>query len=124
MRGNQGKETGPEKALRRALRQAGHLGYRKNLKALPGCPDVVFTKRRLAVFVHGCYWHRCPHCSRNLTPSANGDYWAEKFRRNVERDHANVQALEQMGYRVLVVWECQIKRDTTSVVETIGSLLS
>lgn len=110
MRANRGKDTGPERALRQALWTAGLRGYRKNVKTLPGKPDIVFGKSKLAIFVHGCYWHQCPHCKRNLKPSLNGGYWNAKFEQNQARDARNQAALEAMGYRVLVVWECELKR--------------
>ncbi|RYG25801.1 very short patch repair endonuclease [bacterium] len=110
MQGNRGKDTKPEIALRKALWAAGLRGYRKNVTKLPGKPDVVFVRGRLAVFVHGCYWHQCPHCKRNRTPATNAEYWQAKFAANRERDARQQAQLEDDGWRVLVLWECEIKR--------------
>lgn len=119
MRANHGKDSGPELRLRRALWNAGLRGYRKNVRSLPGKPDIVFGPARLVIFVHGCFWHRCPTCKRNLTPAANAAYWESKFARNVERDRANVVALEAMGYRVETIWECELRCHLGGVVERI-----
>ena len=75
MQGNTSTETEPERLLRAALFQSGVRGYRKNVRKLPGTPDVVFGKQKLAVFVHGCYWHRCPRCTRNIHPKTNSKFW-------------------------------------------------
>ncbi len=123
MQGNRGVGTGPEEAFRHALWQAGLRGYRKNVKGLPGKPDVVFGKAKLAIFVHGCYWHQCPHCQRNRTPKTNAAYWSAKFEANQERDGRNVAALEELGYRVLVVWECEVKQGLETVVERVVGML-
>ena len=94
-----------ERALRSALHRRG-LRFRKHLAPIPGLrcrPDVVFTRARLAVFVHGCFWHRCPvHASM---PKANGEWWATKLEANVRRDRRNRDALEADGWRVLELWE-------------------
>jgi DNA mismatch endonuclease (patch repair protein) len=111
MQGNTSVETGPEIALRRALWAAGLRGYRKNVRKLAGRPDVVFGKAKLAVFVHGCFWHGCPVCTRNRTPKQNAAYWKAKVETNQARDVRNQIDLEAAGYRVLVVWECELKRD-------------
>ncbi len=124
MRHNRSVDTGPEVTLRKALWAARLRGYRKNVAKLPGKPDLVFGRARLAVFVHGCFWHQCPHCKRNRTPKANSAYWQRKFERNAERDRLNSEALEAMGYRVLVVWECQIRDDLGSVVRTVAEELA
>lgn len=117
MQGNRATGTKPEEALRQALWQAGLRGYRKNVKTLPGKPDIVFGKAKLAIFVHGCYWHQCPHCQRNRTPKTNAAYWNAKFQANQTRDARNQAALEAIGYRVLVIWECEIKKDIHTQVE-------
>lgn len=122
MRGNRSKDTKPELRLRRALWAAGLRGYRKNVRKLPGTPDVVFGRAKLAVFVHGCYWHQCPRCTRNRMPKTNAAYWEAKFAGNVERDARQQAALEEAGWRVLVVWECETK-DIASVVEGIRAML-
>jgi DNA mismatch endonuclease (patch repair protein) len=119
MRANRAKDTGPEVALRKALWAAGLRGYRKNVRGLPGVPDVVYGPARLAVFVHGCFWHRCPLCARNVSPKTNAAYWQAKRGQNAERDARNQVALTAMGYRVMVVWECELARDPVGVVARV-----
>lgn len=109
MQANRGRDTKPELALRRALWAAGLRGYRKNVRKLPGTPDVVFGPARLAIFVHGCYWHSCPICTRNRTPKTNAAYWQAKFDQNRERDARDQARLSEAGWRVLVLWECELK---------------
>lgn len=109
MRRVKGKDTGPELVVRRILRTAG-IGYRLGGAGLPGKPDVVMKGRRIALFVHGCFWHGhdCPRGSRQ--PKANADYWIAKISRNRDRDARNEAALEAEGWRVVTVWECEMKR--------------
>jgi DNA mismatch endonuclease (patch repair protein) len=109
MQGNRSTGTKPEERLRKALWAAGLKGYRKNVRKLPGTPDIVFHKHKLAVFVHGCFWHGCPTCTRNRTPATNSAYWAEKLKGNRERDDRNKAKLEELGWRVLVLWECEVE---------------
>lgn len=123
MRGNRGKDTKPELTLRQALWKAGLRGYRKNVRKLPGKPDVVFGRAKVAVFVHGCYWHQCPRCARNRTPRTNAAFWQAKFEGNRERDARDQAALEALGYSVLVLWECEIKR-SEGVVDRVRELVS
>lgn len=123
MQSNTSTETGPERALRAAVYAAGLRGYRKNVRKLPGTPDIVFARAALAVFVHGCYWHRCPRCTCNVSPKTNEAFWSEKFARNVARDKKNRRELKKLGYRVLVLWECEVKRDAKKCVAKISSSL-
>ena len=108
MRRVKGRDTGPERAVRRMLRAAG-IGYRLGGQGLPGRPDVVMKGRRTAVFVHGCFWHGhdCPRGARK--PKANADYWLAKIARNRARDDRAVAELEAAGWRVLIVWECEMR---------------
>ena len=85
------------------------LRFRLHRKDLPGSPDLLFPKRKTALFVHGCFWHRHENCPRATTPKTNADYWNEKFRRNVERDEETRKRLEEGGWKVLVIWECETK---------------
>lgn len=121
MRANRSKDTKPELLLRKALWAAGVRGYRKNVKNLPGKPDLVFGPQRLAIFVHGCFWHRCPTCIRNLSPKQNSEFWSVKFARNVARDKQNADRLRALGYRTIVVWECELKK---SVDEAVWKILA
>lgn len=123
MRAIKSKETGPELSLRRALWAAGLRGYRKNVQRLPGRPDIVFGRARVVVFVHGCYWHSCPKCVGARRPSVNQAYWLPKLKRTQERDELNSRALQTIGYRVLVVWECDL-RDLDAQVERVRQALT
>lgn len=119
MRGNRGKDTRTELAVRRALWAAGLRGYRSNYRKLPGKPDIAFVGKRVAVFVHGCYWHRCPACSSGKVFKTNSDYWTTKLQENAERDIRNQAALEAMGFRVVTLWECEINRDLGGCVDRV-----
>ena len=99
------KNTGPEMAVRRILHRLG-LRYRLHARELPGRPDIVFRPRKLAIFVHGCFWHR-HGCSKGRAPKSRLEYWAPKLAANAARDAANVQALEDAGWRVLTIWQCE-----------------
>lgn len=105
-----GKNTGPEMRVRRIAHSMG-LRFRLHRKDLPGRPDLVFPKHRLAVFVHGCFWHRHPGCGRASTPSTRPEFWRAKFDANVERDLHQQAALTERGWKVLVLWECELKDD-------------
>lgn len=99
-------DTTPEKIVQRVLRS---FGYRYGLHRydLPGRPDIVIASRRKAIFVHGCFWHRHPGCHRTTMPKRNEHLWQEKFRRTLERDQQKRRLLEEAGWQVLVVWECE-----------------
>lgn len=108
MRAVKSRDTKPEVALRKALFALGYR-YRLNVKTLPGKPDLVFPKHRTVIFVHGCFWHG-HDCKRgNRTPKTNRAYWTEKIARNKARDLRNAAALEAAGWRVLTLWECELK---------------
>jgi DNA mismatch endonuclease (patch repair protein) len=100
--------TRPELVVRRALHAMG-FRYRLHRRGLPGRPDIVLASRRVALFVHGCFWHRHPGCSRATTPKTNADYWLAKFAENEARDARVIAALEADGWRVRVVWECETR---------------
>lgn len=119
MKGNKRKDTKPELLMRERLRAAGLGGYRLQWK-VSGRPDVAWPGKKVCVFVHGCYWHRCPHCNLPL-PKKNVEFWEAKFNRNVQRDAESIAALEADGWRVHVVWECQLKKDARE--ETFAELL-
>lgn len=101
-----GKDTKPEMIVRRLVHGMGHR-YRLHVAKLPGSPDLVFPSQHKVIFVHGCFWHRHPDCSRAYTPSTNQTYWLPKLARNVERDHKVVTALMDRGWKVCIVWECE-----------------
>ena len=121
MQANRSKNTGPELKVRAALREAGLTGYRLHWKKAPGHPDICFPGRRVAIFVHGCFWHRCPHCHPSV-PKRNTAFWEAKFARNVERDRAAVAALEEAGWTVITIWECELKR--TNIDKTMERVLA
>ena len=99
----------PEEKVRKYLFSRG-LRYRKNSRKLPGCPDIVLSKYKTIIFVNGCFWHH-HDCGRFVWPSSNEEYWRNKINRNVKRDSKNILLLEQQGWQVLVIWECQLKRN-------------
>ncbi len=115
-------DTKPEWILRCGLHRLGYR-YRLRNKDLPGRPDLVFPKYRAVVFVHGCYWHRHPGCKDASTPKSNLAFWTKKFSENVERDQRTEQALTVLGWRVLVVWECELIRNTIEIIGNVASWL-
>ena len=121
MRANRGKDTKPELALRSMLHRGGYR-FRVHFRGLPGTPDVVFTARRKAVFVHGCYWHSHPGCRNATVPKTRSDYWVPKLARNRERDTDHVARLRAMGWDSLVVWECEMK-DAAAIRERLRDFL-
>ncbi|MFC3147238.1 very short patch repair endonuclease [Piscinibacterium candidicorallinum] len=102
-----GKDTAPELLVRRALHRMG-LRFRLGGCGLPGRPDIVLPRHRAVVFVHGCFWHRHQGCARCTTPATNSDFWQRKFARNIERDGEVQRLLVIRGWRVFVVWECEL----------------
>jgi DNA mismatch endonuclease, patch repair protein len=113
-----GQDTGPEKRLRSLLHRAG-FRYRLHAKDLPGKPDIVLPRYSTAVFVHGCFWHRHPGCPNCTTPSTRRQFWEKKFIGNVERDVRNVQRLKNEGWKVLTVWECELKKNEARAAERV-----
>jgi len=112
------KDTLPELYLRKALWKSGIRGYRLHRNDLPGRPDLAWIGHRIAVFVHGCFWHRCPFCTPSI-PGENTTFWIEKFKKNRERDSIKASQLESLGWKVLTIWECQIRDDVSACVELI-----
>lgn len=116
------KDTSIELKVRKYLFSLGYR-YRVNYKELPGNPDIVFTKKKIAIFIHGCYWHghncnsRYAHVSKS-----NTDYWNTKIQRNQERDKRNIEQLEKDGWKVIVLWECEIKEDFEKVIKILLSV--
>ena len=121
---NKSTNTKPELFVREALRSAGFPGYRLHWR-IDGeggsylCrPDISFPGRKLAVFVHGCFWHRCPRCNLGL-PKSNVDYWIQKFDKNVKRDRRKEYSLKEMGWKVHTIWECGLEDGATELVELL-----
>jgi DNA mismatch endonuclease (patch repair protein) len=100
------KNSRPEIRVRRATHALG-FRFRLHRRDLPGTPDLVFPKLRSIIFVHGCFWHRHRNCVRCTNPKTRTPFWETKFTQNVARDRRNISALRKMGWRVLVVWECE-----------------
>jgi len=114
--------TKPEMTLRRELHARG-LRYRINVPSLPGSPDLVFGGNRVAVFVHGCFWHQHGGCRSATTPRVNSAYWGPKLRRNVERDAENAASLSALGYRTVVVWECEVAQNPQTAADRVAAAL-
>lgn len=110
----------PEEIVRKYLFAEG-FRYRKNVKELPGCPDIVLPKYKAVIFVNGCFWHK-HDCPRFVWPSSNQDYWRPKILRNVERDNQSRKELETLGWKVITVWECELKKNVLN--ETLGKLIA
>lgn len=108
MAGIRGKDTKPELLVRKNLHSKG-LRFRLHVKNLPGKPDLVFSKYKVVLFVHGCFWHRHVGCKYATTPSSREDFWANKLSENVARDSYQVAALHGLGWRVIVLWECELR---------------
>lgn len=112
MRANTSKDTTPEIIFRKALFKAGARGYRLNCNSVAGRPDICFVRKRIAVFINGCFWHRCPKCKLPL-PKTHVKYWRRKFAGNVTRDLCNCGKLKKQGWHVYTAWECQIRANPT-----------
>jgi DNA mismatch endonuclease (patch repair protein) len=101
-----GKDTAPEKAVRSVLRKMRYK-MRLNARDLPGRPDIVLPRKKVAIFVHGCFWHRHPRCKYAYTPKTRVAFWKRKFDDNVRNDRRVKRCLVRLGWRVLVIWECE-----------------
>lgn len=116
------KSTGPEVKLRKALFAKGYR-YRINVRSLPGSPDIVLPKYKVAIFVHGCFWHRHKGCKYATMPKTREEFWKKKFDANIVRDKQNIEKLIGMGWRVAIVWECVIKtKDIVQFNEMVANL--
>lgn len=103
------KDSGAELVVRKLCRDLRHNGYRVHRKDLPGKPDIAFVGRKIAVFVHGCFWHGHDCKGSVRLPKSKQDYWIPKIERNMTRDAKNIAELKRLGWRVLIVWECETK---------------
>lgn len=122
MRANRGRDTGPEMILRRQLRELGMSGYRLNHRIGNVRPDITFGRARVAVFVHGCFWHQCPTC-RLREPTRNSAFWRAKFAANRRRDERNARALRDDGWSVIVVWGHELEGKSMRAAEGIVALV-
>lgn len=116
-----GRDTRPEMVVRRALYAAG-LRYRLQAKELPGRPDIVFRSARLAIFVHGCFWHQHADCKHARMPKTRLDFWQPKLASNVERDARKATHLEALGWKILTLWECET-RDAAKVADFVEEVV-
>jgi|SRR5665213_107822 len=102
------RNTNPEMIVRKTVHSLGYR-YRLHQKSLPGTPDLTFLRKRKVIFVHGCFWHRHKGCAKASTPTTRADFWQEKFDSNVARDRRVTKALKREGWKILVVWQCELK---------------
>lgn len=112
------KDTKPEIAVRHALHHLGYR-YRKNDKRLPGKPDIYLPKYKTVIFINGCFWHGHEGCRYYVIPKTNTEYWIQKIRATKIRDNKNIELLISMGFKIIVLWECEIKTDINRVVNEI-----
>ena len=112
------RDTKIEVCVRKQLFSMGYR-YRKNDKRLPGKPDIVLPKYKTVIFIHGCFWHLHPNCKNARVPKSNTDFWAEKLNNNVNNDRKNISLLEDLGWHVIVVWECELEKNFDSVIESL-----
>ena len=102
------KNTKPEIKVRKVLHSMGYR-FRLHRKDLPGSPDIVLPKYKTVIFVHGCFWHRHENCKYASTPKTRQEFWEAKFRENINRDKKHQENLSSMGWKIIIVWECEIK---------------
>lgn len=105
------KDTKPEMIVRKLLCESGIRGYRLHWKKVPGNPDICFPGRKIAIFIHGCFWHRHGNCKDATMPKSNTDFWQNKFEANVKRDERVGGELKALGWKVVTIWECQVKKE-------------
>lgn len=117
-----GKNTSIEIKARKYLYKKG-FRYRVNVKTLPGKPDIVLKKYKTIIFVNGCFWHRHINCKYATTPKSNTDYWNKKFQRNVENDNKHYKELKQMGWHIIILWECDLKDNFEETMQQVVNTL-
>ena len=118
MKSNKSKNTRPELIFRKELRKIGLDEYTLHPRNVIGRPDIAYPKKRVAIFVHGCFWHRCPKCKLTI-PKTHTEYWREKFRRNIKRDKKNKTELRSSGWKVFEFWECDVKKDPFILAKSV-----
>ena len=109
------KNTKPEITLRKLLHSMGYR-FRLHRKDLPGSPDIVLPKYKTVIFVHGCFWHRHENCKYATTPKTRKEFWEKKFRENINRDNLNQANLSLKGWKIIIIWECQLKGDIKKLI--------
>lgn len=117
-----GKDTSIEIRVRKWLYHHGYR-YRKNVSTLPGKPDIVLKSYNTVIFIHGCFWHRHPNCKDATIPKTRTEFWQSKFAKNIANDKKNTQKLEEMGFRVLIIWECEINKHFDETVSKISRII-
>ena len=113
------KNTKPEMTVRAMIHRAGYR-FRLHKKDLPGTPDIVLARYKTVVFVHGCFWHQHSGCKKSALPTSNVDFWKKKLQRNYARDEACKAALQDQGWRVIVIWECTLNHSTLELIEDLN----
>lgn len=116
MSGIKAKDTKPEMKVRSYLHSKG-FRYRLHVRSLPGAPDICLPRYRVVILVHGCFWHRHYGCSLSYMPASNKDRWMAKFQKNIERDRKNIDATIQAGWRVIILWECGLRRHEPTLLD-------
>ena len=112
------KNTKPEIAVRKLLHSMGYR-FRLHRKDLPGSPDIVLPKYKTVIFVHGCFWHRHENCKYATTPKTRKEFWEKKFRENINRDNLNQANLSLKGWKIIIIWECQLKGDNKKLIRDL-----
>lgn len=118
MSANRAKNTGPERILKKHLTLIGLKGFTSHYKGVPGRPDICYKENKLAIFVNGCYWHRCPYCKPSM-PKTHRGFWINKFKNNKERDRRRRSELKGHDWRSVTLWECQIIKHPDRCIERI-----
>mgnify|MGYP002672744445 FL=1 len=118
-----GKDTKIEVEVRKYLFSKGYR-FRKNDKRYPGKPDIVLPKYHVAIFVHGCFWHRHEGCKDATTPKTRTEFWLEKFDKNVKNDRIKQEKLRELGWKVIVIWECELKRSFQETMDKVEKELT
>lgn len=117
------KNTIPELLTRKALWKMGYR-YRIHYKELSGSPDIVITKNKTVIFVHGCFWHRHAGCNEASRPKTNSEFWEAKIKANVIRDKKNISAIKKLGWQVIIVWECELSNNINNNIEVLKNKLN
>jgi len=118
MSSNKPTDTKPELIVRKELRKRGLTGYRLHCKKISGKPDICYISKKIAIFINGCFWHRCPICKLPL-PKTNQEFWTKKFNNNIERDRKRIEELRNIGWTVHVLWECQINSNVDELIDFV-----
>jgi DNA mismatch endonuclease (patch repair protein) len=116
------KNTLPEILIRKALWRMGYR-YRLYYKLLPGKPDIVITKYKIVIFIHGCFWHRHENCIEASRPKTNSEYWETKINKNIERDKKYQEEIKRLGWKIIIIWECNVKKDIEENIKLLGKQL-